>query len=362
MRKRKKNKWLKWAIIALGVLFIGAGVFFFLNSKKKEQAAESNLPKTYTVESVSQIEVIEVSGNIEPVRTEDLKFFTSGRIVSLFIEEGEYAAKGTLVAQLDDIKEVYDLESLEYNIEQEKLSGNRRKLKLLEIEREMKLGALEDRKLYSSISGIVSLIDVSRGEYVQAGELVARIIDISSMKAEVEIDEIDVPLIASGQKVRFFFDALPDLEITGRVSSLPLEGRVTNQGIAVLDVELMIDSPPREILPSYSFSAEIVVSEEKTVLVLNEKAIIERNDRTFVLLPPEDEGKPTPKPVKTEKFGDGRVKIVSGLSEGDTVLSVQQMMEADQKRTGSRNPLEVFGISPRMPGGGRRPPHPGGGR
>jgi hypothetical protein len=65
------------------------------------------------------------------------------------------------------------------------------------------------------------------------------------MKATVAIDEIDAPKIDEGQRVEFIFDAYPDIRYNGYVSSIPREARVTSNGIAVLDVELILTDPMR---------------------------------------------------------------------------------------------------------------------
>jgi hypothetical protein len=191
---------------------------------------------------------------------------------------------------------------------------------------------------------------------------------VSSLIAEVEVDELDVPLIQVGQKVIFSFDALPDLEVKGRIYSLPYEGRVTDEGIAVLDAELIIDDPVPEIVPGYSFNAQILVSDEETALVLDEAAVIERNGETMVLIPSQDGGEPVPMPVKTTPFDDGRVKVLSGLSEEDTVLAfTEQSSGAAQSETGEQEKdgtsvIDMLGLpsGPGPGGGGGRPPEGGG--
>jgi HlyD family secretion protein len=216
----------------------------------------------------------------------------------------------------------------------------------------------------------VSEIDVREGEYTKSEDSitpVARVIDVSSLIAEVEVDELDVPRIQVGQQATFYFDALPGIEVEGRIFSLPYEGRITTEGIAVLDAELIIDDPTPEIIPGYSFNAQIMVSDEETALVLDENALIERNGETMVLVPSRDGGEPLPMPVKTTPFDDGRVKVLSGLSEGDTVLAFNEMSsEATQSKPGEQEEngtsvIDMLGLPTKPgPGGGGGGPQGGG--
>jgi multidrug efflux pump subunit AcrA (membrane-fusion protein) len=216
---------------------------------------------------------------------------------------------------------------------------------------------------------------VREGEYVKAGETIspiARVIDLSALKAKVEIDELDVPSVKIGQKVAFHIDALPDLSVTGRVSLLPLEGRVTSEGIAVLDAEVQIDRPPKNLLPGYSFSAQVIAGEDERLLLLDEKALRKENGRAFVALLPVSPGiAPERREVKTAAYETGKVRVLEGLAEGDRVLGpagngLGGAAGGKEAAGQSANPLSIFGF--RAPGSRQRSrgpeggPPPGGGR
>ncbi len=360
--KRILKKRFKWLIAGL-VLLVAAGMFFYLYAWDREQPLQRPQYITYAVESITQNDVIEVSGNIEPVETEDIGFSTSGEVIAIHVDEGDWVEEGTLIAELDNSQQVYALANLDYSIAKAKVSGSKGELELLQLERESKVEELEERKLYTTISGIVSEIDVREGEYTKSEDQitpVARVIDISALRAEVEIDELDVPRVAVGQMVIFYFDALPDLEVTGRVSSLPYEGRVTTEGIAVLDAELTIDNPAPNIIPGYSFNAQNMVSNEENILLLDENALMERNSETMVLIPSQDGGAPLPRQVKTASFGNGKVKVLSGLVEGDIVMSVNdpafEGFHAEKVKNGKdgKSVIDMLGL-PTGPPGSRRP-------
>lgn len=308
-------------------LLAGAGAaaavvaMFHLRNTYEAGAAPS--PATSTVQSVLHADTVHVSGNIKPVREEDLGFLSSGEVAAVYVQEGDRVEAGALVAELDDSEQVYDLAQLDQAIEKARISGSTGDLKLLMLEREVKKSALRKRKLYTPISGTVSEVDITVGELTKSENeinAVIRVIDTSSLKAEVEIDELDVPLVEEGQKVLFRFDALPELEVQGRVSFLPLEARLTDEGIAVLDAVLVINRPPAGVLPGYSFSAQIVIGEDEKILLLDEHAVMEQDGRFIVMVVSGDGGIPRPQEVTVADYGEGTVRILSGLAEGDTVL------------------------------------------
>ena len=352
-RKRRR------ALLAgAGATVAVAAVVASFHLRNTYEAGAAPSPATSTVQSVLHAGTVHVSGNIKPVREEDLGFLSSGEVAAVYVQEGDRVEAGSLVAELDDSEQVYDLAQLDHAVEKARISGSTGDLKLLLLEREVKKSALRKRKLYTPVSGTVSEVDITVGELTKSENeinAVIRVIDISSMKAEVEIDELDVPLVEVGQKVLFRFDALPGLEIQGRVSFLPLEARLTDEGIAVLDAVLVIDRPPAGVLPGYSFSAEIVIGEDEKILFLDERAVMEQDGRFMVLFVPGESGTPRPQEVTVADYGEGTVRILSGgLAEGDTVLVPAQQSgkpgagerPVEKKKTSL---LDMLG----MPGGRR---------
>ncbi|OHD73968.1 MAG: hypothetical protein A2V99_16025 [Spirochaetes bacterium RBG_16_67_19] len=369
MSNPKKSRRLVLWLLAACLPVVGGGAYLWFGRQKSSSSAVGT-PATYQVQAVIRSSAIDVTGNLEPIESEDIGFAASGKVARVYVQEGNRVRAGDLIAELDDSQQRYDLASLDYKLEKARISGSKSELELLELERKMKQVDLQEKKVWTTISGFVSDVDVREGEYVKAGEEIspiARVIDLSALKSEVEIDELDVPSVKVGQKVVFHIDALPDLEVTGRVSLLPLEGRVTTEGIAVLDAEVRIDNPPKSLLPGYSFSARILAGEDERLLVLDEKALQKVGGRSYVLLLPAAPERaqaalqPERREVKTAAYETGQVRVLEGLSEGDVVLAAAAAATGEGRAAGrqSANPLSIFGF--RAPGGARTGGGSGGG-
>ena len=138
----------------------------------------------------------------------------------------------------------------------------------------------------------------------------------------------------------------------GIVHSIPLESRITNNGIAVLDTEILIESAPEHILPGFSFIGEIIISGDEEILTLPGDAVMIMGERTMVFLG--DGSQPTPTQVRVDELSDGRYSILSGLDEGDVVFSVSELQSRRESAGGQSagNGLPIPGL--RMPGGGGR--------
>jgi multidrug efflux pump subunit AcrA (membrane-fusion protein) len=191
-------------VLALACLpVVGAYLWF---GRQKSSSSAVGAPATYQVQAVIRSSAIDVTGNLEPIESEDIGFAASGKVARVYVKEGDRVRAGDLIAELDDSQQRYDLASLDYKLEKARISGSKSELELLELERKMKQVDLQEKKVWTTISGFVSDVDVREGEYVKAGEEIspiARVIDLSALKSEVEIDELDVPSVKVGQKVVF---------------------------------------------------------------------------------------------------------------------------------------------------------------
>jgi HlyD family secretion protein len=81
--------------------------------------------------------------------------------------------------------------------------------------------ALEKTVLVAPLSGTVGDVMVEEGETVMAGAPVLMIGDLSAFQVETDdLSEVDIVEVAVGQEVEVSVDAMPDLELRGRVSEI----------------------------------------------------------------------------------------------------------------------------------------------
>ncbi len=391
--------------LIIPVLIITSGVILYLlagRTAETEVSAEDVQLSIVEVEVLTKRDGIEISGNIEPVASADLAFPIAGYIEKILVSAGDKVSSGETVAILEDSQQRFNLAEVDVEIDTELVSGTQRNLELLDLKRQMKATELEDTRLKSTISGVVTEVYADTGDFVtaqQAGsasDVIVRVIDRSSMMALVEVDELDAPYLSPGQRVEFQFDAYPDLSVSGKVSMIPMEARVTSQGIAVLDTEVVIENPPSEILPFFTFSGEIFLEADEAILLIPVDAVMTRGERTlaFVVVSAEEAdaakaersagggggsgggGAPgggaladivlpegigvLPTPVTVSDFSSTQVQVLSGLKAGEQILVLPPAGGAEavsEKDSGGTNVLELLGL-PSGPGG--RPPGGGG--
>jgi multidrug efflux pump subunit AcrA (membrane-fusion protein) len=304
------------AAIAAGVLVIAGAVYAAASGRGAEKAGAKE--ETTAVEKRSIDDVIEVSGHLRPKVEQDIRAPSDGIVDGVFAKAGGRLESGSPIARLDSAQADFAIDQIRYQIEQETFAGNKRKVEMLGRELAAKDRAASDLTIRAHFDGVLSRLDLKPGDVVKAGEKYGRLIDVSSLVADVEIAEMDIPRAKPGLAAEFRFPAIPGLVAKGRIESFPAEARVNDGGLVVLDARLVIDSPPPGLLPAYSFNAVIKAGEPRDILVADSRAAYYKAGKPFV-----DRRRPDGTwevvGVETEGFGFGFVRIVSGCAEGDVL-------------------------------------------
>ncbi len=313
---RGKRRAAAIGIIA-GVLAVAALVLAVSSGGAAKGKAKAE-DETTVVEKRSVDDVIEVSGHLKPKIEQDIRAPVDGIIEEVSAITGSRVSEGQAIARLESTQADFAIDQIKYQIEQENFAGNRRKAEMLRRELAAKERAAEDLTLRAHFDGVLSKLDLKAGDVVTAGSTYGRLIDVSSLVADVEIAELDIPRARPGLAVDFRFPAIPGLVARGRVESFPAEARINDSGLVVLDAKLVIDSPPKELLPAYSFNAVIKAGEPREILVADSRAVSYKAGKPFVDRR-EPDGSWKTVGVETEGFGFGFVRIVSGCAEGDAL-------------------------------------------
>jgi HlyD family secretion protein len=308
------------------------------------------------------------SGNLEAVKSRILAFGTSGQIKTIAVKEGQIINKGDILASLIDNAFVLNVtqaevaytqaevgvtqaqvtvQSAELNVKQaeeqhriyssnlnkdqlalaraqveaakQSLGLAEKSLQLAEQSLDETRRQLDESILKAPFDGIVAKLYVKEGEMVTPAVSAAVILDPSAMQFEIQVDEIDVVEVMPGQKVKIALDAIPDLELEGKVdfiSDLPS----AQTGVIVYDTRITFDVPAgRDFKVGMSASADIVTAVRENILLVPDRAL-GKNEAGEMVVTVRADGKDQVK-VVTTGISDGlQTEIVSGLQEDEMVV------------------------------------------
>ena len=315
--KRKRLIFLISIIIIVSL----SALFLLLPERREERGSAAPALRTAAAEERTYTRVIDISGYVEPFDEEELKFRSTGAVTGVYVEEGDEVKKGDLLASIDNTKQTATLQQIRNEIEEAELSGSKRDLELLRLQEISAEADLEYTSLRATFDGEVASVDVSVEDYFEAGDSVMTIVDRSKLKATVEIDEIDMPYVYEGQKAHLVFEAYPQMTVEAVVDYIPMLGRYTEQGIGVVDAELLIEDPPEGIIPGFTFEGTLEAESETTMLLIPYSAV-ERGwggSRSVTVL--DEDGTRRNVEVRIEYLGEGLAEVLEGdISAGDTIL------------------------------------------
>ncbi len=154
--------------------------------------------------------------------------------------------------------------------------------------------------------------------------------------------EIDIPQIELGQKTTIILDAYPGKTFAGNVVSVDQIG-TSNSGVVTYGVYVSFASTPPSLRSGMTATMTIQTKRKDNVLKVPTAAIQNSNGDTFVRVL--KNGNIEQVSVETGMASDAETEIVSGLSEGETVVTA---ITTQSRTTGNQGSSPFSGL-----GGGR---------
>jgi len=143
--------------------------------------------------------------------------------------------------------------------------------------------------------------------------------DLSQMKAQVQINEIDIAKVEVGQKTIVTLDAYSDTSFSGKIIEIATLARnkSRDEKVKVFDVVVLLDDQDERLLPGLTISCDIIIDEKEDVLSIPTAAIFEQDEQTIVYLKKGSGFDPTP--VTLGQENDTHVIVQNGLKQGDVI-------------------------------------------
>lgn len=152
---------------------------------------------------------------------------------------------------------------------------------------------------------------------VQSNQKVATVKTDGTPIVSVNLSEIDVSRVEIDKKATVILDSLPDKTFTGKVIGVDRIGQI-NSGVVQYQANIQLDLVSVEILPNMTVTANIAIDRKDDVLLVPAGAVKLQGGQNFVEILKDKESQFAP--VEVGLTSDTQAEIVSGLSEGDSVV------------------------------------------
>jgi RND family efflux transporter MFP subunit len=179
---------------------------------------------------------------------------------------------------------------------------------------------LNEATITAPFDGIIASVQTKSGDIVDAATIIVHLVKPTLLELIVEVDEIDVPKVTTGQSVSISVDALPEEEFTGEVAAVyPVPTKVT--GLVMYNVKVALEVPESAGLKiGMRATADVIVERKADVIKVPSKVVREDGQGGHFVEVVVGE-KVEERPVTIGIDTGTETEIISGLSEGETVIS-----------------------------------------
>jgi multidrug efflux pump subunit AcrA (membrane-fusion protein) len=193
------------------------------------------------------------------------------------------------------------------------------------------------RTVTAPVSGVITVLNAQNGQSLSGGSSsssgssaasagtssnsAVEISDLSTLRARVAINEVDLVSVKVGMEAAVTFDALPDLVTSGTISAIAPTGN-SSGGVVTYNVDITLVKADARLRPTMSCTAEITTSTRPDTLVVPSSAVRTNasTQKKYVLVGDEATGAITQVDVTTGVVVGTQTEVLTGLTEGQTVL------------------------------------------
>jgi RND family efflux transporter MFP subunit len=379
------KKWLVILVVVVLTVFLG----YRVNQALKQQAKPAAAPRVAmpTVD-ISKVrlgplnEKVFLVGALKPVAQVDVVSKMTGRIDQLQAEIGDWVQKGTLIAKVDEdeVRQQVNRAAAALEVAKASLSQKQTDKEILkkELDRTIELhenqliprrdldtadaryrGAIAQEKLAEAqidqaqaelrelrvrldntrilapISGLVGRRHLDNGALVNPSMPVVSLVDLSTMVMEINAPEKDLVKIRTGLEAAIVLDAYPEQKFKGRVIRLsPILDPATRTG----SVEIEVPNPKMMLKAEMFARVELDLGTRHNTLLVPREALVSHDQQRGVFKLQDDTARF--QPVDAGITQGGEVEVISGLKEGEAVitLGVNLVKNGDKVRLRSEKP------------------------
>lgn len=372
----KKNS--KVLLLGVGVIFVVLGIsvglkFFSTTAPKKDLQSnqiETDIPVVQTMvvrTTGGDSEGYSYSGEVRGRYESQLAFQTGGKITQQAVQLGSVVKQGQILAKLDpvDIQQGVNIAKAQVasvqsqfqlakdNYERFQKLFAREAVSQAELDNarngyQTAAAALSQVKtqyanathqsdycnLYANALGVVTAIYAEIGQIVGPGQPIVTIVRDGEKEVEINVPENRLDEIRNAQELQAKFWALPNLSVAARVREVaPMADAVSH----TYKVRVGLTNPPAELKLGMTASVSLKgAAGDQATIYLPLTAIYQTGDNPEVWI--YRNGTVHLRPVTVGEFGDDQVQVLSGLQEGDVVVTagVHLLQESQKVRRGDQ--------------------------
>lgn len=268
-------------------------------------------------------------------------------VKEILFQEGQVVKQGDILVTLQSQEQNAELKSSEaLALEKQKSYERARKLQesklaskaLLDEKQAMLLqaqGALDaakskisDRVIRAPFNGVVGLRQVSVGAFLPAGAEITTIDDLTSIKIDMAVPAKYLAKIKTGSAITARTESFPEKEFTGVIQSIDTQIDPSTRSVIIRAIISNADF----LLRSGMLMEMSIAHDERQSIILPEGAVIQQGKKSFIYKLDQEKGVAVKTLVELGARRAGDVEILSGIAEGDIIISDGTVNLSDGKK------------------------------
>jgi Cu(I)/Ag(I) efflux system membrane fusion protein len=170
--------------------------------------------------------------------------------------------------------------------------------------------------IYAYASGTVIDRKVTQGQYVNAGDTLFTVADLSQVWIKADVYEEQLPQIRQGQAVEIMAESVPNQTLHGHVDFIE---PAANPQTRTVPVHVHVPNPGMKLLPGMFVNANFVGRAAQTTIVVPRSAVLDTGTRKLVYLA-KPNGVFEAREVQVGAPNEDLFPVSSGLALGDKVV------------------------------------------
>ncbi|MCX8128717.1 MAG: efflux RND transporter periplasmic adaptor subunit [Clostridia bacterium] len=186
---------------------------------------------------------------------------------------------------------------------------------------------LDNTRIASPVSGVVSVRNIDVGEMVAAGSPVYTVINTDVLILEISITDKMLGRLSKGEKVGLKVNAVEGKEFEGNIDSISPAADSKTQ---LYTVKIRIDNKNLELKPGMFAKVSLPVEKKDSILTVPEECIVVESGVQYAYTVVGENVKRAP--VETG-ISDGKtIEVINGLKSGDRVITEGQIFLHDGEK------------------------------
>lgn len=337
-------------VVITGIIVIAAlaGIMYVLNNHKAENQAQTDIvgqTNSHVAVRVETVDFREVNGQyiangtFAPKQEVKISAETPGLVTRVLVDEGSYVKAGQTLAVIKADQQNVNVANAQamYNNAQTEVARfesayatggvtkqqlDQVKLQLVNAKNNLSSAQISAGDVYikASFAGIINKKNIEPGSFVNPGMELFEVVNVSTLKLKVNVDEKHVGTLKVGQTIKVESPVLADQEFSGKISFIAPKADVSLNFPVELDIQNNASNALKAGMYGNAYFGD---SQLANVLVIPRTAFVGSVSSNQVFVHKDGKAVLT-KVVSGRTFGE-YIEVISGVEKGAQVITSGQI-------------------------------------